>query len=443
MSRILFATVPVPAHTRFPLPVAARLVERGHEVLWFASSRFRDDITAVGATPVPYGATRDFDGARLLEEFPQLAGLRGPRAIGRAYSDVFVGEARHRVADLRALLATTPVDALVSDGLSYGVGLVGEALGVPAATFGDGPMVRAHGATPAFGPGLLPMRGPLSRLRNHAVRTASRRWVFAQAQERHDRLRHELGLPPDGRNVLEASVSRLLHLQACSPSFEYPVPHLPETVHWIGALRPDPPRDWVPPSWWEEVRTSARPVVHVTQGSIRHDMTELVVPAIRALAGEDVLVVVTTGGVPPQRLEAVLGGPLPANARVCEFVPYDLLLPHVDVCVTNGGYTGVTTALHHGVPLVQAGSTEEKAEIGARIRWSGVGVRIRATSPHPRRLRTAVRRVLREPGYAAAAARMGAELRSHDAAQEAAALLELLAETQGPVTRVGAAARAR
>ena len=443
MSRILFATVPVPAHTRFPLPVAARLVERGHEVLWFASSRFHDDIAAVGATPVPYGATRDFDGARILEEFPQLAGLRGPRAIGRAYSDVFVGEARHRVTDLRAVLAATPVHAMVSDGLSYGVGLLGEVLGVPAATFGDGPMAHDHGPTPAFGPGFLPMRGPVSRLRNHAVRSASRWWVLGEAQARHDRLRRAMGLPPDGRSVLEASVSPLLHLQGCTPSFEYPVTDLPATVHWIGALRPDPPGDWVPPPWWDEVRTSARPVVHVTQGSIRHDMTELVVPALRALADEDVLVVVTTGGASPRRLEAALGGPLPANARVCEFVPYDLLLPHVDVCVTNGGYTGVTTALHHGVPLVQAGSTEEKAEIGARIRWSGVGVRIRATTPHPRRLRTAVRRVLGETGYAAAAARMGAELRRHAAAREAAVLLELLAEAGGPVTREGAAARVR
>jgi MGT family glycosyltransferase len=443
MSRILVATVPVPAHTRFPLPVVARLVERGHEVLWFAGRRFHEDVAAVGATPVPYGATRDYDGARLLEEFPQLAGLHGPRAIGRAYSEVFVGQASHRVADLRAVVAATPVDALLADGLSYGVGLLGEALGIPTATLGDGPLVRAHGSTPAFGPGLLPMRGPLSRLRNHAVRTASRRWVFARAQERYDALRHELGLDPDGRTVLEASVSPMMHLQACTPSFEYPVADLPPTVHWIGALRPDLPPDWVPPSWWEEVRTSSLPVVHVTQGSIRHDMSELVVPALRALAAEDVLVVVTTGGVPRERVELALGGPLPGNARVSEFVPYDLLLPHVDACVTNGGYTGVTTALHHGVPLVQAGSTEEKAEIGARVRWSGVGVRIRATSPSPRRLREAVRVVLRDPAYAAAAGRMGLELRQHDAAQEAAVLVERLAGTGEAVTHSVAPARAR
>ena len=72
MARFLFATVPVPAHSRNPLPVAARLVERGHEVLWFASSRFHDGIGAVGATPVPFGATRDYDGERLLEEFPDV-----------------------------------------------------------------------------------------------------------------------------------------------------------------------------------------------------------------------------------------------------------------------------------------------------------------------------------------------------------------------------------
>jgi MGT family glycosyltransferase len=434
VSRFLVVTVPVPAHTRNALPVAARLVERGHEVLWFASRRFHDDVAAVGATPVSFGRTRDFDGERLLEEFPQLAGLRGPRAIRRVYADVFVGEAGHRVADLARLLADQPVDAILSDGLSYGVGLLAEVLGVPAATFGDGPMVHVHGPTPAFGPGLQPMRGPLSRLRNHAVRTASRRWVFAEAQARHDRLRRELGLPPDGRSVLEASVSPLLHLQACTPSFEYPVADLPATVHWIGALRPDPPSHWSPPSWWDEVLTSARPVVHVTQGSIRPDVRELVVPALRALAGEDVLVVVTTGGASAQEVAAVLGGPVPDNARVCEFVPYDLLLPHVDVCVANGGYTGVTTALHHGVPLVQAGSTEEKAEIGARIRWSGVGVRIRATSPSPRRLRSAVRRVLHHPDHRAAAARVGVEMRRHDAGREAAVLLERLAATGRPVT---------
>ena len=117
-------------------------------------------------------------------------------------------------------------------------------------------------------------------------------------------------------------------------------------------------------------------MVHVTQGSIRPDMTELVAPTIRALADDDVVVVATTGGPSADEVAAAVGGPLPGNARVVPFVPYDLLAAHADVFVTNGGYTGVTIALHHGVPIVQAGRTEEKGEIGARIHWSGVGVRL-------------------------------------------------------------------
>jgi UDP:flavonoid glycosyltransferase YjiC (YdhE family) len=226
----------------------------------------------------------------------------------------------------------------------------------------------------------------------------------------------------------------MLHLQACTPSFEYPVADLPATVHWVGALRPDPPASWPPPPWWDDVLRAGRPVVHVTQGSIRSDMRELVAPTLRALADEDLLVVVTTGGVPRPELQRLFGGPLPGNARISEFIPYDLLLPHVDVCVTNGGYTGVTTALHHGVPLVQAGSTEEKAEIGARVAWSGVGVRIRSTTPRPHRLRSAVRSTLHDPAFRVAAQRMGVELRRHDAAEEGAELLERLADTGRPVT---------
>jgi UDP:flavonoid glycosyltransferase YjiC (YdhE family) len=59
MSHFLFATVPIPAHSRIPLPIADRLVRRGHEVSWFAGSRFHDGIGALGATPVPFRTTRD------------------------------------------------------------------------------------------------------------------------------------------------------------------------------------------------------------------------------------------------------------------------------------------------------------------------------------------------------------------------------------------------
>jgi UDP:flavonoid glycosyltransferase YjiC (YdhE family) len=179
---------------------------------------------------------------------------------------------------------------------------------------------------------------------------------------------------------------------------------------------------------------SRRPVVHVTQGSIRPDMTELVVPSLRGLADEDVLVVVTTGGPSRAEVEAANGEPLPANALVTTFIPYDVMFRYASAVVTNGGYTGVTLALAHGLPLVQAGTTEEKTEIGARIRWTGVGLALRTTRPKPDAIRDGVRRVLTEPSFRAAAERVQAEMAPHDAGREGAVLLERLAETHAPVT---------
>lgn len=122
------------------------------------------------------------------------------------------------------------------------------------------------------------------------------------------------------------------------------------------------------------------------------------------------------------------------------YIPYDELLPHAAAFVTNGGWTGLTIALHHGVPIVQAGTTEEKAENGARVQWSGAGLRLGTTRPKPDAVRAAVRRVLGEPGFAAAAGRLRAEFAAHDAGRESADLLEELARTRRPVTAVPAAA---
>jgi UDP:flavonoid glycosyltransferase YjiC (YdhE family) len=80
---------------------------------------------------------------------------------------------------------------------------------------------------------------------------------------------------------------------------------------------------------------------------------------------------------------------VPANARVAEFIPFDDLLPHIDVLVSNGGYGGVQQTLGHGVPMVLAGEAADKAEVTARAAWAGVAINLAARA---RRRRTCVRR---------------------------------------------------
>jgi UDP:flavonoid glycosyltransferase YjiC (YdhE family) len=120
--------------------------------------------------------------------------------------------------------------------------------------------------------------------------------------------------------------------------------------------------------------------------------------------------------------------PLPTNARAASFLPFDLLLPKVDLLVTNGGYGSVSQALAAGVPIVSAGRTEDKAEVGARISWSGVGVDLATDTPTVEAVRAAALRVLDEPGFRVRAGEIAAAFARLDAGREILAALDALAE---------------
>jgi UDP:flavonoid glycosyltransferase YjiC (YdhE family) len=127
--------------------------------------------------------------------------------------------------------------------------------------------------------------------------------------------------------------------------------------------------------------------------------------------------------------------PLPSNVRAERFIPFTPLMPLVDVFVTNGGFGGVQYALSSGVPIVAAGTTEDKAEIGNRVAYSGVGINLRVNTPTPEQVADAVRAILADDGYRQRARAVQAELRRHDAPREAAELLERLAHDRAPVLR--------
>ena len=59
--------------------------------------------------------------------------------------------------------------------------------------------------------------------------------------------------------------------------------------------------------------------------------------------------------------------------------------------ITNGGYGGVHHALRHGIPVVVAGESSDKAEVAARVEYTGVGVNLGTAHPTPRAIAAAVR----------------------------------------------------
>jgi UDP:flavonoid glycosyltransferase YjiC (YdhE family) len=248
--------------------------------------------------------------------------------------------------------------------------------------------------------------------------------MFGDVQRHFDAVLRRLGAGALPAFFVDAMVRMPdLYLQLTGPSFEYPRSDLPASVRFVGPLLAPASRDFTPPEWWDEL-DDGRSVVLVTQGTLANqNPAQLIVPTLQALAGDpNLLVIATTGGPVPPALSANV----PANARVLPFLPYDRLLPKLHAMVTNGGYGSVNHALSLGVPLVVAGSSEEKPEIAARVAWSGVGINLGTAQPAARQVGDAVRKLLATPGYRERANALREEFARHRAPHGIAQALEAL-----------------
>lgn len=422
MTRFLFAVFPVTGHVNPGLPIARELVARGHDVRWYSTQRFRRAIESTGARWVPFRAATAIDEEWLPEQFPG----RPSGGISQLQFDIehiFVNLIPGAVLDLELELAKEPADVIVSDNAFAAAGVVHERKGTPWAVYGINPLSIPSRDTAPFGLALMPSSSKLGRLRNRALTWLVDNVIFRRARNRYREIRRDLGMPYDGTGIFNFVRRSDLYLQGSVPSFEYPRTDMPHQVRFIGAAIPHPPLGWTPPAWWDEL-DSGRPVVLVTQGTINNDYDQLIRPAIRALAGENALVVVTTGSRPAADVGMDI---LPSNVRVERFIPYAHLMPKVDLLVTNGGYGSIQIALAHGVPIVAIGKTEDKAEIANRVEWSGVGIGLKVLVPTETQIRTAVRRVLHTPTYAARAEALRYEMSGLDAGNTGAELLEELA----------------
>jgi MGT family glycosyltransferase len=422
--KFVFATMPVTGHVSPLLPLAAKLIERNHEVYWYTSSRFQSRIQACGAAFVPYRAARDIDYDNVNALFPERARLTGIAQARFDLKHLIIDMALEQLPDVRTILGEVAADAIVGDSFSLAVHFLAESLNLPHALVNVVNLGYPSRDTGPDGLALAPNSTALGRLRNRFLNWLVANVILSDVKTHFLAARAKLKLAPTVKSVFAAPFHADLYLQPTIPAFEYPRSDLPDHVHFIGALTPAAAADDPLPDWWQQLEGS-RPVVLVTQGTVATNFDDLLLPAVRGLADEDVLVIGTTGNQSPDDLRTISRS---GNLCLEKFIPYARLMPFVDVMVTNGGYGGVHFALTHGIPLVAAGASEDKAEICARIAWSGVGLNLKTSSPSSEQVRQAVKKVLEESRYKQKAQAMQAEFARHDAPSEAADLLEKLAD---------------
>jgi hypothetical protein len=189
------------------------------------------------------------------------------------------------------------------------------------------------------------------------------------------------------------------------------------------------------PAWLLE--PPARPRVCIVWGNSATKIfgpASFIVPTIiDALADLDIEIV-----LPGHTQDAGALAELPPTVRPVDYAPLSLLLPTCDVAVHYGGAGCAMTSVAAGVPQMIIPTGFDQYAIARRIAAAGAAIDIPNHAAGRAALRAAVVRLLGEPGYRDAAARLRRETLDRPAPADLVPVLELLARQSGhPRARSG------
>lgn len=385
MGRFLFVVPPLTGHVNPTVSVGRELAARGHAVAWVAHPGKVRPLVGDDATLFPLD---DRVPAELLEAVTARSrSVRGAEALKFLWEDFLVPLARAMVPGVDAAAEAFAPTVLVVDQQAVAGALVARRRGLPWATF----------ATTSAGV-VDPMKAlPLVRA-----------WVDEQLAM----LEREAGLPP----AAEPDRSPHLVVAFTTDALVGSASAFPPHYRFVGPSihrRPEPT-----PFPWDALEPGRR--VLVSLGTVNAEagarFYATVVEALASLPLQTILV------APPELVPSA-----PGRVLVRSYVPQLALLPHVDAVVSHGGHNTVCEALAHGLPLVLAPIKDDQPVVAQQVVDAGAGLRVRFGRVRAAELREAALRVLDEPSFRAAAARVRASFEAAGGAPRAADLLEELA----------------
>lgn len=387
--RIFISAFGATGHVFPALALSRELRGRGHRVAFETLERWRETVEGLGLEFVAAPEYVAFPGA-----WPGMPARPTLPEVARG---------------LTATLEDFRPDVVVNDFFTLPAALAAELRGDRRATLIPHPYPGNEPGRPFFMVGHLPPRTGIGE----ALWRLGRPW-YARRPERERRelneARAELGLGAQER--FYGGMSEDLVLVATFPQLEYPR-EWPDHVTVTGPMLFELPHPEI------GLPDGGPPLVVVAGSTAQDQELELIRVSLEALAGEPVRVLASMN----QRGRK-WGGPVPANARVVDWVSYAEVLPGAAALVCNGGHGTIVRSLSEGVPLLVCPGPGDMAMNGAHVAWAEAGLMLPRVLLGPAALRWALRSLIREPRFTACARRIAAWSREHDGAAVGADLIE-------------------
>ncbi|KAJ2981378.1 hypothetical protein NQ176_g2060 [Zarea fungicola] len=448
---ILIGVAPIFGHFEKFKVIAQALIQQGYNVTFLTGSLFQEEVEEMGATFSQLTGSADFDFENRHSLYPELLELpEGPERVHWEMRKWFIDPIPDQHRSLQRTLAemknTAPGKGrkiIYLENNSFGAASPAF-YGVVDAIRPDG-IIKVGTTTltmhsvdvPPWGTGLMPYTSAEDQLARRNEEHDQSNMLAVPIQRSWEAALGVAGVPLTGDNA--ASPPRFLdglarscdlYLQISIPELEYPRSDLPDWVRFIGALpavgRRNETAPW--PNWWDDVVSASKhqkkPVVVVSQGSAHNDPRHLIIPTIQSLQDLNVTVIATL----VRTAELPSDIPIPNNTRIAKFIPFDLLFPHATVLVSNGGFGTVQQALSHGLPMVLAGTSADKAETNAHASWAGAAINLARQQPEEETIRDAVLQVLSNNTWKNRCAELQARYAEYNAVAEIIKAIEELAQ---------------
>ena len=351
------------------IAISQALLLRGHRVQMIASPYFEARIRRAGVEFTPLGTSVDF------EALLQRPELWHPRQGARFLFEELLNRLPEAFTVTAAL--SQPRDTvLVGSSLSWGLRLVQERSGLPAATVHLSPIFLPSASLPSVLPGI----GDLSWLPAwvlRALQSGAERWLVDRGvAPRLNRVRAELGLAPVQRVLSRWMHSPDLVIGAWPDWFAPPQPDWPAQTQTSGfpLFHESADRGGLDPVL-EVFLAAGRAPIGITPGSAMAHGAAFFAKAVDACAalGERALLIT------PFRSQLPLN--LPSGAMHVPYAPFSALLPRLGALVHHGGIGTSAQALAAGIPQLVVPFAHDQFDNAVRLRRLGVAATLGTAAP--------------------------------------------------------------
>ncbi|MCW3035879.1 MAG: glycosyl transferase [Actinobacteria bacterium] len=382
MSRFLIVVPPLAGHVNPTVAVGRELQRRGHEVAWAGHPELVAPLLPADCRLWPAGG--DFSVEEMAVARGRWLNLRAFAALAALWDEVLLPLGVAMVEGVEAAVDAYRPDVIIVDQQALAGAVVARRRGLPwatsASTFAE--FSRPYASMPK---------------------------VEAWVAERLEAFQHSFGA---GGGDLR--FSEHLALSYTVPELAGPV-QVPCTPAFVGPTLGERPAGASFPWEWLD---PARQLVLASLGTHNQEAGARFYRVLLDATGLDLQLVLVA---PPEMV-----GPVPPHIVVRPSVPQLELLARCSAVVTHGGVNTVNECLALGVPMVLAPIRDDQPIVAGRVAAVGAGIQVRFGRVQSAEMAVALRSVLGDPAYRAAARRIGDSFTLAGGASAAADHLEKL-----------------